>query len=229
MPRLSIPLSDLPLFNDISRENHDLLQQEVVRKQCAESAVILHKGQQVSGAYVVLTGRLRVFSLFPSGTEATLYSIEPGETCVLALNCLFNDLLYPAWVQAEIATEVAVIPGALYRKLFERETAVQNLTVNSLSTLVFRLMGELEQLHTQHHRQRLANFLLLRASSAGVLEITQQQLAQHLGTSREVITRLLQKFAAKAYVRTGRGVITLLNIDGLRQVASSQDQQDLDE
>lgn len=122
----------------------------------------LHKGQPVSGAYVVLAGRLRVFSLSPNGTEATLYFIDPGETCVLALNCLFNDLLYPAWVQAETASSIALIPGAVYRKLFERETAIQNLTVHTLSTLVFRLMSELELVHSSHHKQRLANFILMR-------------------------------------------------------------------
>lgn len=97
---------------------------------------------------------------------------------------------------------MALIPGAVYRKLFERETAVQNLTVHALSTLVFRLMSELELVHSSHHKQRLANFILMQSASDGVLRMTQQQLAQHLGTTREVIARLLGEFVAAGLVKT---------------------------
>jgi CRP/FNR family transcriptional regulator len=207
-------------FRKLGEDSRTLLGQGLVGKQCARADMALHKGQPVSGAYVVLSGRLRVFSLSPNGTEATLYFIDPGETCVLALNCLFNDLLYPAWVQAETASQVALIPGAVYRKLFERETAIQNLTVHTLSTLVFRLMSELELVHTSHHKQRLANFILIQSASDGVLRMTQQQLAQHLGTTREVVARLLRDFVAKGLVSTCRGAIAIRDLFGLRRLVS---------
>jgi len=207
-------------FHALSEESRRLLRQGLVRKECGRAEVALHKGQPVSGAYVVLAGRLRVFALAPNGTEATLYFIEPGETCVLALNCLFNDLLYPAWVQAEAATTVALIPGAVYRKLFEREVPIQNLTVHALSTLVFRLMSELELVHSSHHKQRLANFILIQAASDGVLRMTQQQLAQHLGTTREVVARLLGDFVAGGLVQTGRGSIAIKDLFGLRRIVA---------
>lgn len=84
------------------------------------------------------------------------YTLAAGETCVLALNCVFNDLLYPAWVQAEVPSAVCVIPGAVYRRLFETEGAVRDFTVRNLATLVYRLMSELEHVHGSHHKQRLA-------------------------------------------------------------------------
>jgi CRP/FNR family transcriptional regulator len=152
---------------------------------------------------------LRVLTFTPQGTEATLYLIRPGETCVLALNCLFNDLRYPAWVEASADTEVAVIPGALYRKLFEREAAVQDMTVKALSTLVFRLMDELEQIHSCNLDQRLANFLLSNADAEGKLRMTQHQIASHLGTTREVVARLIQGFVAQDMVSTGRGMTAI--------------------
>ncbi|MCU7866399.1 MAG: Crp/Fnr family transcriptional regulator, partial [Candidatus Thiodiazotropha sp. (ex Lucinoma borealis)] len=143
------------------------------------------------------------------GSEATLYFIQPGETCVLALNCLFNDLLYPAWVETDADTSVDIIPGPLYRQLFEREASVQDLTVKALSALVFRLMNELEQVHACNLDQRLANFILSNATEEGVLKMTQQALAGHLGTTREVIARLMQGFVAEGVVSTRRGAITL--------------------
>lgn len=178
--------------------------------QYARTTMVLRKGSRVSGAYVVVRGRLRVYTLAPNGNEATLYTLDPGETCVLALNCIFNDLLYPAWVEAEAATQVALIPGPLYRTLFESDTAVRNLTVQAFSTMVFRLMGELEQIHSHHLDQRLANFLLLRASADGTVRMTQQHIASHLGTTREVVARVLRRFVAEKLIDTRRKQLVIL-------------------
>lgn len=188
-----------------------MLRRGLQYSQCVKATTLLYKGQRVSGAYVVLAGRLRVFTVSPDGIEATLYFISPGETCVLALNCIFNDLLYPAWVEAESATKVAVIPGAVYRKLFESESSIRNITVQAFSTIVFRLMAELEQIHCYRLEQRLASFLLLHATADRVVNMTQQAIASHLGSSREVIARLLRQFVANKLIRTKRNQVVIRN------------------
>ncbi|HZX32901.1 MAG TPA: Crp/Fnr family transcriptional regulator [Rhodocyclaceae bacterium] len=208
-------LENFSPFCHLSEAGRTLLRRGLVSKECPPAAPILHKGQRISGAYFVVRGRLRVYSLAPDGTEATLYFIDPGETCVFALNSLFNDLLYPAWVQAEAETTVALISGLLFRELFAREPAIQDMTVRALSTLVFRLMAELEQVHSYKLEQRLANLLLVRASAAGELCMTQQQMAQHLGTTREVVARLLGGLVASGYVETRRGKTLVRNAAGL--------------
>lgn len=175
-----------------------------------KGAAVIQKGDPVSGAYVVTSGLLRVYTMTPGGKEATLYEIAPGETCVLAINSLFNDLLYPAWVEAEEETGVAVVPGALYRSLFEREPAIQELTVHALSSVVLRLMTELEEVHSHRVDQRLASFLLNQASSEGVVRRTQQEIASHIGTTREVIAKAMGDFTARRWVESGRGRVTLL-------------------
>lgn len=214
-------LGDLALFEPFTRLSagaRTLLARGAVRKRAAAGASVMHRGQPASGAYVVLSGRLRVYTITPAGHEATLYLVDPGETCVLALNCLFNDLLYPAWVQAEVPTTLAIIPGALYRQLFAQEAAIQDLTVHALSTLVFRLMAELDAVHSCSHRQRLVHYLLVHSSSEGVLTATQQQLAGHLGTTREVVARLVQGLVAGGFVKSGRGRITIKDLFGLRRL-----------
>ena len=207
-------------FRSLGRAAAALLSQGLVLKRAKASATILHKGQVVSGAYVVLEGRLRVFTASREGAEATLYFIDPGEACVLALNCLFNDLLYPAWVQAETHAAVVVIPGHVYRRLFEAESTIQNFTVQALSTVVFRLMTELEQVHSSSHKQRLVQFILLHASTDGLLRMTQQQIARHLGTTREVIARLLRGLVAHGCVRTQRGAIAVTDPLRLRRMVA---------
>jgi CRP/FNR family transcriptional regulator, anaerobic regulatory protein len=214
------PLEEIEPFCRIGAQGMALLARHVVRKRLSVTTTILNKGQPVSGAYLVLSGRLRVFTIAPNGTEATLYFIDPGETCVLALNCLFNDLLYPAWVQAESTTTIALIPGPVYRRLFEVEPVIQNLTIQALSTLVFRLMAEVEQIHFSNHQQRLAQFILLHSSSDGALRMTQQQVAHHLGTTREVVARLLRTFVARGLVRTERGAIVIRDLFALRNIVA---------
>lgn len=198
-------------FLNLSAAGRELLDRRVQQVDVAATDAIIAKGQRVSGAYLVLQGQLRVYTFTPQGSEATLYFIRPGELCVLALNCLFNDLLYPAWVEASADTRVAIIPGALYRRLFSRETSVQDMTVRALSTLVFRLMDELEQIHSCSLEQRLASFLIHHAADDGQLIMTQQMLAGHLGTSREVIARLMQSLTQQGLVSTRRGRIRILD------------------
>jgi CRP/FNR family transcriptional regulator len=178
-------------------------------------------GQRVSGAYVVLAGRLRVFTQTSNGTEATLYFLDPGDACVLSLNCLFNDLLYPAWVHAETSAEIAVIPGPVYRTLFDSEPGIRDLTIKALSGLVYRLMEELQQVHATTHRERLARFIVTQASGGSVLRMTQQQIAGHLGTTREVIARLMQEFVANGLVRSRRGLVAIQDVTAMRRMITS--------
>jgi CRP/FNR family transcriptional regulator len=210
-----VDLEEFLPFRNLTKAGRDLLYQGVLHKEYAPATTVLRKGDRVSGAYIVTSGSLRVFSIAPSGAEATLYSIDPGETCVLALNCLFSDLLYPAWVESRYQTTVAIVPGSVFRKLFETEPSIQDLTVHALSTLVFRLMNELEQVHFYKIEHRLANLILLRASSDGLLRMTQQEMACHLGTTREVVAKIMRELVARRLVETRRGLTIIKNVEGL--------------
>jgi len=113
----------LSIFHTLSDESRRLLDGGAITMRVPERRIFIKKGEHVSGAYFVLNGRLRVFTSLANGKEATLYFVKPGETCVLALNSLFNGLLYPAWVEADAPTAAAIIPGRIFRALFETERA----------------------------------------------------------------------------------------------------------
>ena len=208
-PKSAASLDDIPAFRGVSADNRARLARGLRYLQCAKGHAVLSKGQRVSGAFVVVSGTLRVYTLSADGHEATLYTIKEGEACVLALNCIFNDLLYPAWVEASAATRIATIPGPLFKILFDAEPAIRNMTVQAFSTIVFRLMTELEGIHSYRLEQRLSNFLLLHASADGLVQMTQQEIASHLGTSREVIARALSQLVADRRIRTRRGQIVI--------------------
>lgn len=214
-----IDLGRITAFRGVSENGLLRLAQGTTQHRFSAGKTIIEKGREVSGAYFVVEGRLRVFTYAPSGREATLYLIDPGETCILALNSLFNKLLYPAWVATEAETTVAVVPGALYHSLFGSERVIQDLTVRSLATLVFRLMDELEEVHSCTLDQRLAAFLLRHASTEGAVRKTQSEVAAHIGTTREVVARLIGRLVSESVVASGRGVVRILDPSRLADLA----------
>lgn len=213
-------IESIPVFKNLSTAGKELFKREMVLKNVEKSAQILQKGSLISGAYIVVTGSLRVYSISAAGAEATLYSINSGETCVIALNCLFQNIAYPAWVETESDTDVAVLPGSTYRGLFRTEESIQNLTIQALSTSVFRLMDELEQLHFFKLEQRLASLILSRASERGELSMTHQEMAYHLGTAREVISRILNLFTRSGFIETSRGTIRVADSEAVADIIS---------
>ena len=215
-------LRTLDVFRDLSATGQHMLECGMQLNHFDELKTIINKGNSVSGAYVVVRGRLRVYSISPGGNEATLYFINPGEVCILALNCIFNNLAYPAWVQTEPDTCVGVISSLTYRTLFQNEPSIQNLTVHALSVLVFRLMEELEQIHSLNLNERLARFILMRSEGDGQLRMTQSELAAHLGTTREVIAKLLRKMVADKSVKTLRGSIVVERPELLARLAGQE-------
>lgn len=210
---------NLPFWEHLSEDGRALLQHEMVLKDFGAGKAVLYKGQSVSGVYLVVRGRLRIYHLSADGIEATLYSLAAGETCVLALNSLFNDLLYPAWVESEEDSTVAVISGDTFRRLFAQEASVRDIIVQALATMVFGLMAQLSQVHAYKLDGRLVHLLLTRATSDGLVHMTQQQIAQHLGTSREVIARLMSQFAGTGCIKTARGIIQIIDPCALGKIS----------
>lgn len=217
-------------FERLSAAGKVLLAGGVSEQHLAKGQRAIERGQKVAGAYFVIEGRLRVFADQPDGRASTLYELKRGETCVLALNSLFNDLAYPASVEAIEDSRVAIVSGPAYRALFASEASIQELTVRALSTIVFRLMSELEQVHGSRLEQRLARLILGQAmrngatsdgAADGEVRKTQQELAHQLGTTREVVARLMAQFAAQGVVRTQRGRIAILDEKALARIGAA--------
>ncbi len=208
----------MKILDELTESGRALFNQRLVRKSFSKGSQVIDKGDSVSGAYFVLEGSLRVFTLSSEGKQATLYRMGVGDTCVLALNSLFNNVLYPAWVETDQDTTIGVVPSDAYRTLFSSEAIIQDTTMRALSSAVFGLMSELEQRHGQTLDQRLAGYLVMRASSDGKVRNTQQEIASEIGTTREVVGRLMVQFSNQGLIKTGRGVVTILNTHGLTSV-----------
>lgn len=179
---------------------------------------IIYKGDEVGGIYLVESGCLRVYTMDMEGNESTLYKIHPGESCLLAMNCIFSKMRYPAWVSCvSPLTKVIVISGAVYRELYESESSVRNFTMEVLSHRVFNLMSALDEALSFTMEQRIASYLIRKADLTRELNVLHKDIAAELGTAREVVSRILKEMEKQGYLSLGRGTITVQSIEGLNR------------
>jgi CRP/FNR family transcriptional regulator, anaerobic regulatory protein len=218
MPVASAP-NLFPFIAAMSPANRCTLESALRRVSCKAGAHLVARGDEVAGAYLVEQGALRVYYTSEEGREGTLYWVEPGQSCILALNCTFSRLAYPAWVESDGPTRFSIVPGDVYRKLFACDAAVQQFTFEALSGRLFELMALIEETASQGLEARVAAFLLRRGKGEERLALTQEQLARHLSTSREVISRVLRGLSALGLVSSGHGQIVILDSEGLRRAA----------
>jgi CRP/FNR family transcriptional regulator, anaerobic regulatory protein len=209
--------SRFPLLEELSAAGRSRLATATRHVTLHPHAKVLQRGDEVAGAYLVERGALRVYYVSAEGREGTLYWIDPGQSCILALNCLFARLAYPAWVEADNAeTQVAVISGDAYRELFSSEPAVQRFTFDALAARLFDLMTLMQETASLGLEQRVAALLLRRAKDAQLLETTHEQIAHHLGSSREVVSRVLRNIARSGALSLSPGSIAILDAEKLR-------------
>ena len=213
------PLSLFPSLAELSPEGRRLLAGATKRIVCVGGTPLVARGDLVTGAYLVEKGALRVYYVSAEGREGTLYWVEPGQSCILALNCMFSRLAYPAWVESEGDTEVTIVPGDVYRRLFASEASVQGFTFEVLSGRLFELMALIEETASQGLEARVAAFLLRRSKGAAEIAVTQEQIARHLATSREVVSRVLRGLVARRIVATTQRRVRILDAPALGRIA----------
>jgi CRP/FNR family transcriptional regulator, anaerobic regulatory protein len=217
-------LSDFAFIRDMRPETRDRLHSRFKLTSVPPNTTILSPGDVVDGVYLVRAGAIRVYYLDADGHEGTLYWIEEGESCILALNSLFTEIPYPAWAESEgEGTEIIEIPGALFRELFAVEPSSQKFLFEQLSGRVFELQKLLERTMRQPQEARLILLLLTHADSEGVVHMSQEKLARHLGTVREVVARLLRNLASQGLVETAPRKVKLLDRARLEVLAEAEE------
>jgi CRP/FNR family transcriptional regulator len=209
--------SHFPFLSELSARGRSRLLGATRHVKLPPYAKVIERGDEVAGVYLVEAGALRIYYVSSEGREGTLYWVDPGQSCIIALNCLFARLPYPAWVETDQAeTEVAIISGDVYRELYLAEPALQHFTFATLSTRLFELMTLLQETASFGLEQRVAAFLLRRSGSSHVLETTHEQVAHHLGSSREVVSRVLRNLARSGAIRLSPRAVAIVDADKLR-------------
>jgi len=177
------------------------------------------EGNKCSGIPMVLEGRARVYKLSESGREITLYHVEPGESCILSASCIMSDVQFPAFVATETEFEAIVIPPAILHLWVKQYEVWSEFLWRMLASRFSEVISLVEEVAFQRVDKRAAEYLLHLAGADGKIKRTHQEIAADMGTSREVISRILKEFEHKGMITLSRGEIHAENLEELRRAA----------
>ena len=173
------------------------------------------------GLLLVKSGRLRVFILSEDGREITLYRLLPGEICLFSASCMMPQIAFAVTVTAEAPSEVLVLPPDVYKAVMAESAPLANFTNELIAARFSDVMWLIEQILWKSFDRRLAAFLLAEAKleHSATLHLTHEAIANHMGTAREVVTRMLRYFQGEGWVKLARGTLQLTDEPSLRALA----------
>ncbi|VAW79720.1 transcriptional regulator, Crp/Fnr family [hydrothermal vent metagenome] len=165
----------------------------------------------------LLEGCVRVYKHSSDGREVSLYRVEPGELCVLSLNALLGGRPYPAEALAETDVTGLMISGKRLLAGIDESISLRRHVMKMLSDRLYETMSLISDIAFHRLDLRLACLLGQRFERSGgePLSVTHAQLARELGTTREVISRILKEFEHQECVKLARGRIYLVSRQGL--------------
>ncbi len=211
----------LPFWTEIAPEDQEGLASQVSEKRFAAGETAHSGSADCSGLFLVKSGQLRVYLISDAGKEITMYRLFERDICIFSASCIMKNINFDVFVEAEEETEVLIIPADRYQELSERSAPVSNYTNQLMASRFSDVMWMIEQVLFMSFDRRLALFLLEQAGVNGsdTLHITQERIAQHMGSAREVVTRMLKYFQGEGLVELFRGGVKLTDRKRLEELA----------
>ena len=206
-----------PVWGELGELERRALAEAAARRSAGAGAMIHGGGAECTGLLLVLSGQLRAFITSEEGREITIYRLFPGDICLLSASCVISSMQFELAVQAEKPTEFMLIPPDAYKRAVSSSVPLANYTSRVMAERLSDVMWLMEQVMWKSMDRRLAAFLLEEAALEGSdeLKLTHERIANHLGSAREVITRLLRYFQSEGLVKLGRGAVVLTDRERL--------------
>ena len=207
------------LTADQQRWVSDSIQHRTIKK-----GTVVHNGSlDCAGLLLIESGQLRAYMLSDEGREITLDRLFDMDICLFSASCIMRSVQFEIIIQAEKDTQLWVIPPQVYKKLMEESAPVANYTNELMASRFSEVMWLVEQIMWKSLDKRLAAFLLEESAIEGTptLKLTHEMIANHLGSHREVITRMLRYFQSEGMVRLSRGTVTLTDEDKLQALSNN--------
>lgn len=209
-----------PFWNELSESDKQFLCQNSSIEHFEKNQSV-HNNMGCSGIYIVKSGKLRLYMLSEEGREITLYRLSQGDICMLSASCVLQSITFDVYVEAEIKSECYMISGTAFHAVSER---VPSVKIYALETAVSRfsdVMWIMQQIVFMSMDKRLSIFLLDETTASGndTILMTHEQIARHLGTAREVVTRMLKHLASDGVLEVTRKGINIIDKKKLRSIA----------
>lgn len=159
----------------------------------------------------LLSGKIRVYMLGEDGREITLYDVQEGQTCVLNIACILASSGYPARATVTHDGDAFLMPAPEFRGLVDRYAEMRSFVFTGLGERLISMMKLVEEVAFRKLDERLRQYLVTKAES-GTLQTTHQKIANELGTSREIVSRLLEEFERKGVLSLSRNQVKIINL-----------------
>ena len=184
-----------------------------------DGTCLFRPGDDGRAFLIVESGSVRVEQTNSKGRTVVLYRVEPGDSCVLTTTCLLSGQPYAGYGYAEGNVKAAAMKADRFQGLLRSDRRFQELVFRRFATRIGELTDVIDDLLEHRTDLRLARWLAGRKTSD--IQITQQELAQELGTAREVVSRTLKSFETHGWIASGRGTLTILDALALRSYGNS--------
>ena len=210
----------LPIWNQLTSTQQQRIQEAIQFHTVKKGTRIHDSSANCLGLVVIRSGQLRTYILSEDGREITISRLFEYDTTLLSASCVMPDMQLSIMIEAEKDSEFWSIPACLFKNLTDESLVVSNFSQSLLASNYSELMWLMEQIMFKSLDRRLASFLLQesRVEDSQTLKITHETIANHLGTAREVVTRMLRYFQGEGMVELSRGTITLKQVEKLEAI-----------
>lgn len=211
----------LPIWEKLTPEQQARIDEVIEFRRVKKGTHIQDSSAECLGLVMIRSGQLRAYILSEDGREITISRLFEYDVSLLSASCVMPDLQFQVMIDAEKDTEFWSIPACLFKNLVDDSLVASNYARALLSSNLSELMWLMEQIMWKSFDKRLAAFLLteMRLEGNPVLKITHEKIAGHMGSAREVVTRMLRYFQNEGMVRLTRGTIEILDEDKLDALA----------
>lgn len=227
-PDLASVLEKTALLSNLSREELQILATRTVRKLFSAGELLFSEGEPCSGLHIISKGKVRIFKTSLNGREQVLAVNVPGES--VAELPVFDGGPYPASAAAVEDTEIAFISRRDFHAYCVEHPEVPLKVLSVVGARLRRLVGIIEELSFTTIRERLIALLVKLAQTEGrntdrgievLLPATHQELANQLGTVRELISRNLMRLQAEGLLDVDARQIVVRDLKGLSSLLES--------
>ena len=210
----------LPVWEKLSKAQQDRILGRLTERAVKKGEELHGEASGCMGLLLVKSGQLRAYIVSEEGREITIYRLFERDLCLLSASCVMQNIQFEVTIEAEKDSSLFVVPARIYKALQEQSAVVANYTSQLMAGRFSEVMWLLEQIMWKSFDRRLAEVLLnetlLEESSS--LKITHEAIGNHLGTAREVVTRMLRYFQSEQMVKLSRGVVEVTDAVRLRKL-----------
>lgn len=228
MPRLTPSEVDAavrktPLLSALGEAELEDLLRACPRKDLPAGSQIFFPHQQADRFYVILAGKVKVYKMSAKGGQQILHLYGPGETFGEA--AMWAGIRYPAHSEAITDVTLLAVSRKVLKDLIDRNADLALDMMAGMSAKLREFNQLIEQLSLKEVPARLANILLelpaKRGTNTIVLKQSKRELAAQIGTIAETLSRAFKKLTASGLIEVKGSEITILDPDGLADLAES--------